>query len=455
MNILELVKSSDKIAFMQNGKSITYRELLARGCEFGGLLANKGIKKGGHVLVFAPLSIDFYIAMIGAWVIGATPIFIDFSRGSQFVNDSISRLKPDIIVCDGVTALVRLKYANIKQIPMVKVNTKPNNRLDIQNVDANHPAILTFTSGTTGQPKVAVRSHGFLINQYHILKKYIDFDENHIDFATLPVFTLANLAAGITTILPNKAYKGVKLPKSLSKITRTICSPATLQKMLASSTLPLLKKVYLGGAPVYPSLLKKLMSDVEVNTVYGATEAEPIAHLDWANATDEDKSKIASGAGLLAGHPVSEIDIKITPEGEIIVTGDNVLKGYLEGIGDVENKIKDGEKIWHRTGDTGYIDDAGRLWLTGRLSQIICDEIGVLHPFAVECVLDAHFGIRGAAILHKGKRAVVIDKNLDSNLVLKALKSLHIHQVIKIKALPMDKRHNAKIDYAQLEKASP
>jgi len=449
MNILKLLKNSEKIALMQNNKSVTYDELLDRGLCFGGLLRSNGIKKGDNVLVFMPLSISLYTSMMGAWSIGAVPIFIDFSRGSQFVNDSIDRLKPDIIICDNVTSLVRLKYANMKKIKMLKSNTISTYRVDIEKLDKNHPAILTFTSGTTGQPKVAVRTHGFLINQYYVLKEHLDFDENHIDFGTLPVFTLANMASGMTTILPNKTYKGTKLPNYLAKITRAICSPAIFQRMMEKSELPNLKQVYLGGAPVYPSLLESIRKDIDTYVVYGSTEAEPIASVKWTDVTADDKTKIVSGAGLLAGEIVPNIELKITNENEIIVSGDTVLNGYLDGFGDDENKIKDGDKIWHRTGDSGYIDEQGRLWLTGRVSQTIHDSVGTLSPFAVECVLDAHFGIRGAVLIHNGKRTVVIDNDVNA---AEALKPFGIEQIIKVKKLPMDKRHNAKIDYTELRK---
>jgi acyl-coenzyme A synthetase/AMP-(fatty) acid ligase len=92
MNILELLKPSNKTAIIQGKSRITYSELLDSGLKFGGYLRNKGIKSGNTVLIFIPLSIELYTAMIGAWSIGASAIFIDFSRGSKFVSDSIERL---------------------------------------------------------------------------------------------------------------------------------------------------------------------------------------------------------------------------------------------------------------------------------------------------------------------------------------------------------------------------
>ena len=456
MNILELLKPGGKTALIQGGKSITYSELLDAGLKFGGVLRRKGIKKGGHVLVFMPLSIELYTAMIGAWSIGAAAIFIDFSRGSAFVDSSIERLKPDIIVCDGVTGIVRNIYPKMRRVKAINIARK-GDFVEIEKVDKEHPAILTFTSGTTDLPKVAVRTHGFLINQYKALCGHIDFDENHVDLGTLAVFTLANLAANMTTLLPDKSYRSKINPAKLARqiqrhgVTRAICSPALMGKLLNHSPLSDVKSMYLGGGPVYPGLLKRISKDVDLHIVYGSTEAEPISGVRWFGISPEDKEKIARGEGLLVGHVVPEVECKIGGGKEILVSGETVLKGYLGGFGDKENKIHEGGKTWHRTGDAGYLDELGRLWLLGRVNEAIHDEKGELHPFCIECILDTNHGIRGAILTKDGERTVTIEKTSAKPAdILNTLKPHRITQVIEIKKIPMDKRHGAKIDYEKL-----
>jgi acyl-CoA synthetase (AMP-forming)/AMP-acid ligase II len=372
--------------------------------------------------VFVPLSIELYTALIGAWSIGAVPIFIDFSQGAKFVNDS-SR--------EGLVSTTKL--------------------------DGDYPAIMTLTSGTTGLPKVAVRSHDFLINQYHVLARHFDFNEEHIDLGTLPVFTLANLAAGMTTLLPEKSYRSqinfARLAKQMEdeKVSRAICSPDLMANLLQYSNFPSLQNVYLGGGPVYPGLLNAIREDIDLDIVYGSTEAEPISGIHWKDVDSADRQKIAEGAGLPVGFVVPEVECRIGDEEEIQVSGDTVLSGYLDGVGDSENKIHEDGKIWHRTGDAGYFDEQGRLWLLGRISQAVHDEHGTLYPFSVECVLDANFGIRGAVLIIKGNRTVVIeDSSVNPSLVLERLGPLHIKNLLTIQKIPMDKRHNAKIDYERL-----
>ena len=456
MNILEMLKTSEKTALIQGGTRVTYSQLLDMGLGFGGALRRAGIGKGQHVLVFLPLSIQLYKAMIGAWSIGAIPIFIDYSRGAKFVDESIKRLAPDIIVHDGVTGIIRLGYPKMRKIKALHIK-RTGEAVDVQRLDSDHPAILTFTSGSTGLPKIASRSHGFLINQYNVLRQHMDFSEKHIDLGTLPVFTLANLAAHMTTLLPDKSYRfkinAKKLAAQMERenVSRIICSPALIAKLLAHSQLPALKSAYLGGAPVYPSVLQKVGGHVDLHIVYGSTEAEPISGIRWADVTEADRQRIAQGGGLPVGKVVPQVECEIEPDGEIIVSGDTVLKGYLGGIGDNDNKLHRDGKIWHKTGDAGYFDDEGRLWLLGRVSQAIHDEHGTLYPFCAECILDVNLGARGAIVVRNGRRAIVVEGTAARTAdLLELLKPLHIAEVITVKKIPMDKRHDAKIDYGRL-----
>ncbi len=139
--------------------------------------------------------------------------------------------------------------------------------------------------------------------------------------------------------------------------------------------------------------------------------------------------------------------------GEIIVTGSHVLKGYYQGHGDEMHKIhiKNGA-IWHRTGDLGRFDTQGRLWLVGRAQGAISDARGTLYPFSVECALNSAFGIEKSAILaHRGKRVLVVEQGQKvPKDILEKLSWANIDQIHLTKKLPMDKRHNAKIDYPAL-----
>jgi acyl-CoA synthetase (AMP-forming)/AMP-acid ligase II len=126
--------------------------------------------------------------------------------------------------------------------------------------------------------------------------------------------------------------------------------------------------------------------------LYGSTEAEPIASLSAAELVQTSAESTDPLAGLCAGTPVPEIALRIVrahdgpielgtdgwrpwelprgEAGEVVVSGEHVLRGYLDDPeSDRANKIRDGETVWHRTGDGGRLDETGRLWLLGRVSR--------------------------------------------------------------------------------------
>ena len=358
----------------------------------------------------------------------------------------------------------------------------------------DEPALVTFTSGSTGVPKAAVRTHGFLLAQHRTLSRALDFQDGEVDLITLPVFVLANLASGLTSVLAatNLSKPGspdidsVKAQCARHGVTRCAASPAFFDAILKSGKgLPQLKKIFTGGAPVFPDLLRRLggkLPEAVIDSVYGSTEAEPIAHFSAQDADSETDSLTAAGAGLCSGPPVRDISLRVMADewgkplgpfddasfqalevepgqaGEIVVAGDHVLKGYLQGIGDEETKIRVGAQVWHRTGDAGWLDEKGRIWLLGRCSEKLPGTVSAeglprdafRYPFAIECALRERFpGIRMAAMDWKGTRILVVEGD-EMEGIRETASAFGIVNIRYVPGIPLDRRHNAKIDYPAL-----
>jgi len=154
-----------------------------------------------------------------------------------------------------------------------------------------------------------------------------------------------------------------------------------------------------------------------------------------------------SGHGLFTGRPIKDIAIEIIDE-EIIVTGDHVNQGYMNGIGDAENKLKRSDDIWHRTGDAGHLDPQGNLWLRGRLSA----KAGAFHPFEVEVAARQWDGVVQAALVPNSlpPRLALTGQEPKDGAWKKQAQQFGELKVIKLGTLPMDKRHRSKIDYTAL-----
>jgi acyl-CoA synthetase (AMP-forming)/AMP-acid ligase II len=141
--------------------------------------------------------------------------------------------------------------------------------------------------------------------------------------------------------------------------------------------------------------------------------------------------------------------------GEIIVSGEHVLSGYLNGFGDEETKIRTCAQVWHRTGDAGYLDGKGRLWLLGRCSAKARDSAGDLYPFAVECAAGEVAGVgRTAFVMHRDRRLLVAEVPGNAAIVRAELMArlawARLADVVIVDRIPVDRRHNAKVEYPAL-----
>ncbi len=486
----------------------SFREMERASCRAATLLLSAGLRPGDRALVLQPMSSELYTAMIALFRLGLIAIFLDPSAGRGHIADCCSIAPPRALICSAKAQLLYM-LPEIRRIHSKFVigpalpGSIPWSRADrldpvemLHACDHSTPALITFTSGATGRPKAAMRTHSFLLAQHAAIERTIGLPAGTVDMATLPVFTLANLAAGLTSVIPDADIRspGTVDPKPIlaqidsCRPTRIGASPAFLERIaeqcLAQSRgIPSVREIFTGGGPVFPRLFDKLRliaPEAKLAAIYGSTEAEPIAEITLDDIAAEDRAAMSSGHGLLAGMPVSAIELRIIrdrcglpapncsePEfaaesmpvdspGEIVVSGKHVLTGYLNGEGDSETKIRVDGTVWHRTGDTGYLDSSGRLWLLGRCSAVVSDDRGVLYPFAVECAAQNWPHVRRAALLSRsGERMLAVEAEpnavIDVDGLQVALSWAQLERVIVVKRIPVDRRHNAKVDYVALD----
>jgi acyl-CoA synthetase (AMP-forming)/AMP-acid ligase II len=470
------------------------------------LFRQQGVGKGDRVLVFQPMSYELYVTLLAIFKLGAVAMFLDPAAGRDHIQRCCEIGRPTALVAGSKAHLLRLVSPALRRIPKKFVigwrlpGAIPMGRADsckplheIEACGADAPALLTFTSGSTGKPKAALRSHGFLLAQHRALERALNLLPGEVDLTSLPVFLLANLASGLTSVIPQADLRfpgriqAAPVMDQINRngVTRSAGSPAFYRRLVEycenrGEGLGGLHRIDTGGAPVFPDFLgrlQRILPEAQIVAVYGSTEAEPMAHVAWGEIGDEDLQQMRGGKGLLAGRPVAEVTLGIVPDrfgepmgpytsqgfdtellpagevGEIVVTGEHVLKGYLQGEGDQETKFEvDGDR-WHRTGDAGFLDDRGRLWLVGRCSARILDEKGLLYPFTVECAAQYIEGVRRCAMVsHQGRRMLLLeaDRALQEDYISAELAWAKLDGVRMVKRIPMDARHNAKIDYPRL-----
>ena len=475
------------------------------------LLWQAGLRPGDEVLVFQPMSLELYVALIAIFRLGLIAMFIDPSAGLEHIERCCSLFPPKAFIGGPKAHILRLLSPALRRIPRTFAigvhlpgaipwsraeSMEP--RAEIFQAGPETPALLTFTSGSTGQPKAALRTHGFLLAQHRALELHFGGQVGETNLTTMPIFVLANLASGVTSLI---AAGNLRKPGCIDagpiieqieryRPARAEASPAFWERVIdhcreRGQNLPQLRVIYAGGAPVFPRVLdglQEIAPQAEIVSVYGSTEAEPIAHVARGSLSAEDFAGMSEGRGLLVGVPAPELSVRILREqwgkvlgaytaqafaadcqpagapGEIVVSGEHVLPGYVHGRGDEETKFRVGCTIWHRTGDMGYFDAQGRLWLLGRCSAQIKDARGTLCPFTVECAISANPAIKRAAAAEVcGRRVLALElrehaSSLDKEALAQAVAWAGIDSIQVYRHLPVDKRHNAKIDYPALKR---
>ncbi|HEX6038363.1 AMP-binding protein, partial [Longimicrobium sp.] len=194
----------------------------ARRLSFGGLdrrvralaagLAARGIGPGDSVLLFVPMSADLYVALLACLHRGATAVFVDAWADRRRLDAAVRIADPKAFIGTPKAHLLRLLSPAVRAIPVHLaagrrlLSLRRHERGDAgqaTRVDGSAPALVTFTTGSTGAPKAAARSHDFLWAQHLALANHLRPAEGDGDMPSLPVFVLNNLASGIPSVLPD------------------------------------------------------------------------------------------------------------------------------------------------------------------------------------------------------------------------------------------------------------
>jgi acyl-CoA synthetase (AMP-forming)/AMP-acid ligase II len=373
---------------------------------------------------------------------------------------------------------------------------------------ADDPAAIIFTSGATGPAKGVLFQHGTFHHQVEQIRDFYEIRPGGIDVACFPLFALFNAAMGTSTVLPemDPSRPAQVDPRNIVEAivdfgaTQAFASPAVWNVVgryceERAVKMPSLRRVLSAGAPVPPHVLSRIKSvisaDGDMHTPYGATEALPVASISASEVLRETASRSAEGAGTCVGRRFSGIDwrvIRITDDplegidraeplatgeiGELIVRGPVVTREYVtQTHANPKAKIWDGTSVWHRMGDVGYLDDYDRFWFCGRKAHRVLTAEGPLYPVPCEAILNRHERVFRSALVGvgaRGKQVPVLvaetwpdraptgpadQRSLTEELLRLARKhslTQRVERILLHPSLPVDVRHNAKINREEL-----
>lgn len=521
-NILKFAhKETDKLEHQH----ATFLDLHnAVGIVAGGL-KKLGIKKGDRVIVFIPMSFPMYTTMFALQKIGAIAVFLDSWARKDQLDISAKVVEPVAIISiekafqylkgveaiDAIATKISVGQTDGNYTTSFEKLISSKEWAEIEAVEKEHTALITFTTGSSGTPKGADRSHRFLASQHYALNRHIPYDKSDCDIPAFPIFSLNNIAAGVSTILP-AIDVGMPNPMdamilynqiSSQNVSCTTLSPSLmngLSKFCNDNNLTLenLRRIITGGAPVSKDdvrNMKKAAPHAEVLVLYGSTEVEPMAHIADSEMLKEHSKRDPElvDEGVNVGHfdeglrvkfiKIEKGSIEIHTEkdwaqwernlgevGEIIVQGEHVCERYYNNEEAFKkSKIKDHSGlVWHRTGDLGRMDKNGNLWLVGRIHNAIQRNGEYLFPVRAEVILKrlpfvkhaAYLGVKNTQLGEATYCVYSINEKAldeyneemanDEIMRLMNKNSIPVDKIVCVKEIPMDPRHHSKVEYNKL-----
>ncbi|MDW0112578.1 fatty acid--CoA ligase family protein [Sporosarcina saromensis] len=447
MNLVSKVYETSKLqpeksAYHFMGKDTSYAEFDQSVSMFATALQGLGVERGDHVAFLLGNTPHFLISLYATMRIGATAIPINPIYSSDEISYilhnsdakvviAVDPLLPlvekavqgfpaieQFIICEvsedvgqRFVALPDTVKSKVKLFSSVIATGRPN--IQPVAVEENETAIILYTSGTTGQPKGAMLTHGNLFSNARDVADYLGFSEDDRVVATLPVFHVfaltvvvnAPLLKGATILLVPRFSPGDVFETIKTKQATVFAGVPTMYNFLyqypaaVKEDFATVRLAISGGASLPVALLHNFENkfDVRVSEGYGLSEASPVTCF---NPLDRDRVPGSIGTNIVnvENKVVNELGEEVTvgEVGELIVKGPNVMKGYYKMPEETAATIRDG---WLYTGDLARQDEGGYFYIVDRKKDLIIVGGFNVYPREVEEVLFAHPAISEAAVI--------------------------------------------------------
>jgi olefin beta-lactone synthetase len=435
----------ERTAFLTKKEAVSFGALWDRVCRFSGALHERGFAPGERALIAIPMSVDLYVALLAVLKEGGVAVFLDPWVGKRTLIDLARHADLTAWLGTPKSHLLRLFVRGLRIAPLRVSRFRDPLREHVHDAAGDDKALVTYTTGSSGRAKGVNRTHRILVAQHERLAEAFPPREGDVDYCAFPVFALNNLALGITTALddPRLATTATASPPFFDS------APATHR----------FRRILTGGAPVTDLQLRHWMRkwpEAEIEIAYGSSEAEPVAHI-----TAEERLQ-AGGRGYVAGKIVRGVRTRLElideRVGELLVSGDHVCRDYdNDARATQQNKVLDRDGTsWHRMGDTGWFDEEGRFRIAGRVHSTIWRYGKAVHAQLVEQAArgdDAR--IRRVAAVAVGARVAVVvesDEDVERDVRARLAAAGEPCDIVLVtrEPLPVDPRHNSKIDYDRL-----
>lgn len=395
-----------------DAQNFTYGDLFSASQNCAAYLSDLRIRKNKFIPIVVDNSIESIINIFGIWFIGAVPVLINPKLTSpEFKHIFVKVQSNKIIVPNNFDVSVlsksiqAIKYCTLDTI--ISDSNFSNSEFNIGN-----PAVVIFTSGTTGEPKGVVHTFQSLLNSFSLGNKFFNYSESNKWLLSLPAFhiggfsiLLRSLLSGAKVVIPNSS-ESAEILKVVEHHKPDFISfvPTQLKRLLDTDIIPHENnKILLGGGQINSELVSEAINKGwNVYKLYGSSETAAFISV----LKPEDFPQHPDSAGKLLENVTVNIEEEndslhleqmVKPCNRILISSPTLFKYYLNDEEMSSNKLKNGK---YNTGDYGFMRD-GFLYIVNRRTDIIISGGENIDPTEIENVLNDYPAIKEASVIGK------------------------------------------------------
>jgi len=442
----------------------TYRDLAELVPRVARTLADAGVMRGDRIVIWGVNRPEYGIAFLAALRIGAVLVPLDVNSLTEFARKIVQQTRATAAIVSAQTRERALALGvPLHDMEALPDRSRGNAPLPAADLEGDDLAEIVFTSGTTGDPKGAMLSHRNILSNAEAARQIFPIGPKQRLLSFIPLSHMFEQLAGFWTLLLTGAsviYPTSRQPAVIRRtfkerrVSMILITPAAVRSILLgiqrqaeqqgkaellaklgriARHLPMglrrllftsvhrqfggrFRYIVSGGAALDPALGEAWRElGVDVLQGYGTTECSPAVAFNRL-----DKNRLGS-----VGVPVPGVDVRIASDGEVVVRGPNVFKGYWENE-EATRAVLDAEG-WYHTGDLGEIDADGFLWLRGRKKDMIVLADGLkVYPEDIEETLASDPRVRAASSPLRPEIATVVGLEPPGEPV-------HVHAVFLLK----------------------
>jgi len=401
VNVTSRYKENAVIHYRHIGKwcSLNYTELKDKVNSLAACLVSLQINPNAHVVIISESRIEWPIFLFAAWLRGAIVVPLDEKMSAKELKSAVDAIQPAMIAISPSAyrehKQILAEHKNILMMDMHQhydsamslANMAPTKEVEYYRRATQDTVLIASTSSTSGERKGVMLNWANISHQIQALGSCFVVGPQNLFLSVLPLHHMLELSCGLLTVFSKGAqicYLGSLLPDEILRTIQTkgvthMVGVPMLSEMLSrrmqqyenngeNINLPL-NTLIIGGAQLNSKNVKYFARhNIDLLQGYGLTEASPVVTLNLKPALKPSS----------IGQPLPSVKVRFknlntgeksgNKTGEILVNGPNVMSGYYNDCQLTQSTIQDG---WLHTGDIGYQDDKGYIYITGRLKNII------------------------------------------------------------------------------------